>query len=530
MKKIFYHDFLTYAPALMILALGGMTLLSSAAFIEVAGGKVDLNTLYAALHPYRMALYGAVLAVIFAGLALVFMNANKLRRFGTVNQQKEQALALLKDQLSTIQQAEEEKSALQEQLYQAQKLEAVGRLAGGIAHDFNNILAAMNGYAEFLTDDLEADTLQHGFANNILQAGLEAKELVDKMLAFSRHGSDEIFNMNLRTPIEETLSMLKASLPTMVSLNVDISDSDIGIQGSSTQITQALMNLCVNAKDAMETGHGELHLSLKIVKPEEYEDIQILDVLPSEKELPLVTIEDKGDNRTCLTLGALAQGHDYACLKVRDTGSGMSRPIMEQIFEPFFTTKPVDQGTGLGLAMVHGMMASHRGAVVINSVIGEGTSFELLFPTIYVEETKNAVENVKNTSDINGSVLLVEDQASVRDMMMTMLERLGFEAESCDDGQEALAVIRENPDYFDVVLTDQNMPNMTGLELIEAISPEFPDVQFVLLSGYSKEKMHEIMQGNTSIKEILKKPVSRPILLKTLEKAMKERSRLKPAA
>lgn len=414
--------------------------------------------------------------------------------------------------------AENEKKDLEEQFYQAQKMEAIGRLAGGIAHDFNNILAAMMGYAEFLVDDLEDGGNSQRFAKNIMKAGAQARELVDQILAFSRRSDTAKDGIDLVEPVQETVAMLQASLPKTIEVNTHIGVPEAPIWGNATQIKQLIMNLCVNARDAMDDDHGALEIGIEKIAPEDfYLKDAVKDALPDPKAAPAVRLEDGEAGQTRLILGHLCRDHDYICLRVRDTGCGMSRVIMERIFEPFFTTKPVEKGTGLGLATVHGVVVGHQGAMLIDSRLGQGTSFELYFPmdTAFSrskEAEQGEVRGAKKQGRQDVCILLVEDQDDVRDMTMVMLERMGYEASACDSGLEALDVLRENPDVFDLVITDHNMPKMTGMELIHQAHTDFPDLPFVLLSGYSEEKIQALIDGHPAVKAVLRKPVGSGVL------------------
>ncbi len=408
------------------------------------------------------------------------------------------------------QKADQEKNELQKQFYQSQKMEAVGRLAGGVAHDFNNILAAINGYAEFLVEDLGEGTTARNFAINILQAGLQARNLVDHMLAFSRRSEHEGQEIDIVIPLLECLSMLSASLPKTIECHTDIVVESAPVKADPTQISQVIMNLGVNAADAMEDERGKLTVALKRVSSEEFEGTaRIVESFSDLVKTPLMRIDDMEPGRTRLVLGSFVRGQEYFCLRVTDTGCGMGRTTMEHIFEPFFTTKPVDKGTGLGLAMVHGVVAANQGVMIVDSTLLEGTSFTLFLPAAeLLPESKQEqvfLRNIKGT----GKILLVEDQESVRDMMMNMLERLGFETQSAENGLIALDIIRENPGGFDLVVTDQNMPKMSGIELVEQVHIDFPDLPFVLVSGYSHEKLEALIGDHPAIKSVLRKPVAK---------------------
>ncbi len=422
-------------------------------------------------------------------------------------------------------QAEEQKKNLEDQFYQAQKMEAIGRLAGGIAHDFNNILAAMNGYAEFLVDDLEETSEQRKFAENILQAGMQARELVDQMLAFSRRSDSTKNILDIAKSVEKVLSMVNATMPKTIELTRNIDVEQAFISGNQTQISQLIMNLCVNAKDAMEDTHGTLSIALKSVDEVSVDiDGVVKQDLPDPKDPPYMHVDDLGVGRSRLVLGHLSENEHYIKLCVCDTGTGISRVIMERIFEPFYTTKSVDKGTGLGLATVHGVLTSHQGFMLIDSTLGKGTKCELYFPLredIAVEQTAKAHKTQAKSSTQSGiNVLLIEDQKNVRDMIIKMLDRMGHNTFAAVSGLEGLDMIRENPDGFDVVITDHNMPKMTGLEMINQIYTDLPDLPFILLSGYSEKKMQDMIDGHPAIKAMLRKPVSKDVLAERIESVL----------
>lgn len=417
---------------------------------------------------------------------------------------------------------EREKKEIQDQFYHAQKMEAIGRLAGGVAHDFNNILAAVNGYAEFLVEDLEEGSEAYRFAGNILQAGLQARALVDGILAFSRRTDAEAEIFDLRAPLEECFSMLRASLPRTVEMQVAVERGDFPMEGNATRIAQAVMNLCVNAKDAMEDERGILTLDLGRMREGEAPGAMMRKTAPDPGAPPAVRLEDTGPGETRLMMGALVRGQEYARLGIEDTGSGMGRLVMEHIFEPFFTTKPVDKGTGLGLPTVHGVIAGHRGAMTIRSRIGTGTRFELFFPLAAgaVKGQGAAAPETAARAQGAGRILLVEDQEEVRRMTGMMLARLGYAVESAATGLEALEIMRGRNGAFDLVLTDQNMPKMTGLELAERALLDYPDLRFVLISGYSQERLEDFMKEQPAIRAFMRKPVSRGALGRTLAQVL----------
>lgn len=421
---------------------------------------------------------------------------------------------------------EQEKEDLEQQFFQAQKMEAIGRLAGGIAHDFNNILAAINGYAEFLVEDLEDRKDQQNFAEKIRQAGLQARKVVDQMLAFSRQkrGENEVFDV--MEQINYSLSLLDSGLSKTIEIKKDFVVNRGLIEGSATQIGQTIMNLAVNALDAIEHDNSDnkvLSFYLNEVKSSDtpFGD-HLLKELPSPDEVPHLKIVEDNEKRSFLKLGGMAEDTYYIHIRIEDTGTGISPRILKHIFEPFFTTKPVDKGTGLGLASVHGVITSHRGALYIDTELGRGTRFDLYFPavkTIRPEDNDMADDTAPETGG-GERILVVDDNEDVLQMMTTLLERNGYEPHGCAASMDALQILRDEPDYFDLVITDQNMPKMQGLELVQQISVVNPDLRFIVISGYSLEKMQEIAREHEAIHAILHKPVNQAVMLEKVAAAL----------
>lgn len=433
---------------------------------------------------------------------------------------------------------EREKKHLEEQFYQAQKMEAIGRLAGGIAHDFNNILSAISGYAEFLDEDLKSGSEEQKFAKNIMIAVREAKSLVDQMLAFSRRKDSAKEPIDIVISLQETVNILKASLPKTIAIVTDFETPQAVINGNASQIMQAFMNLCVNARDAIDTNKGEIRIGVSLEFSDEFPYVEaIFDSLPDVQEQPITWIEDTDAGKTRLILGHVQRGRAYVRLRLSDTGSGMSRVVMEHMFEPFFTTKPVNKGTGLGMATVHGVIVGHQAAMVIESALGQGTVFDLYFPTdartLTAADTvpgpTASVKKAQNTGKA-ARILLVEDQDSVRDMMLKMLSRLGYETQSCTSGLEALDILRENPGEFDLVITDENMPKMTGTELVHQVHFDFPDIPFIMLTGYAQQQLEEIAKDHPAIKAILKKPLSKEIISQQVSSVLAAHGKARPPA
>ncbi|MBI1300104.1 MAG: response regulator [Alphaproteobacteria bacterium] len=435
------------------------------------------------------------------------------------------AIGTIRD-ISESKKSEREKALLEEQFFQAQKMEAVGRLAGGIAHDFNNILAAMNGNAEFLIEDLDKDSPQNKFAQNILSAGQQARNLVDQLLAFSRKGTNLKEEINLVGVGHEVGSMLKATLPKAISFSERFHVDEAFVSGNSNQILQLLLNLCVNAQDAIDDEHGEIILE---IAKQDMNKIMVANFvkpkLPDSKKAPAVSIRNKGLDKCQLVMNHLAKGREYFRITVKDTGTGMDRNVLEHIFEPFFTTKDVNKGTGLGMATVMGVIVSHEGALLIDTKVGEGTVFDIYLPLplpLYDAEHFEEEEKLEKASMIKDlskrrHVLLVDDQDDVRIMMEENLKRFDYDVTSVNSALEALDLIREDPEMFDLVITDHNMPDMTGIEMVQEISPDLPDLPFVIISGYSEESLQEKMKDYSSVKRFLKKPISKDVLQKNIQ-------------
>lgn len=245
--------------------------------------------------------------------------------------------------------------------------------------------------------------------------------------------------------------------------------------------------------------------------------LNVQDDLVEPSETPPIVIEEVSAVKTRLFLGNVSRAHDYVCLSVEDSGTGMTAVIMENIFEPFFTTKDVDKGTGLGLATVLGVISGHRGALVLESELGVGTAFHLYFPVMEGEESVAEQDVQMDDNILAARILLVEDQENVRAVTERALIRQGYDVDSCENGLEALAVLRDCPEDYDLVITDHNMPKMSGIELINSIYLDQPDIPFIVLSGYSEEKLQDLMADHEAVKAVLRKPISKDILHKTIQ-------------
>ncbi|MBN2183636.1 MAG: PAS domain S-box protein [Sedimentisphaerales bacterium] len=377
--------------------------------------------------------------------------------------------------------AEKEKTDLELQLGQKQKMEAIGTLAGGIAHDFNNILAAVQGYAELSLDDLESDNPVYENLEQILACSNRAKKLVKQILTFSRKDEQEQEKepVQISVIIKEVLGMLRSSLPATIRICRKISAETSTVMADPTQIHQILVNLCTNSSHAMRETGGLLEVGLA--------------------DVDLETETRIGDE-------LLPQGR-YVKLSVSDTGCGMEKEIVERIFEPFFTTKKVNEGTGLGLPVVHGIVKSHGGAITVSSTPGQGTTFEILLPRIDSGQTEEHQPSQPRCKD-KEVILLVDDEEMMVDVTGQILQRLGFDVVAKTNSLDALETFQEKPDEFDLVITDLVMPNLTGTQLAEKIISIREDIPVILCSGFPDKIRPEEIQS-IGIKEFIAKPIGK---------------------
>ncbi len=385
--------------------------------------------------------------------------------------------------------AELERKKLEEQLQQAQKLEAIGALAGGIAHDFNNILSIILGYSEIVQEDLPSHDSSEEKIAEIIKAGTRAKDLVKRILAFSRQGEKELKPLRPHHVVNEVLKMLRPSIPSTIEISRDVPECGL-VMGDPTQLNQIMMNLCTNAYHAMRETGGVLGVLLKPV-----------------------TI---GTNDVKTLSAALPPGH-YVKLEVSDTGHGMDRATQEKIFDPYFTTKKQGEGTGLGLAVVHGVVKSFGGHISVYSEPDKGTVFRIYLPRINsTDETSGdqAVERIPTGSE---HILVVDDDASVARMETHMLINLGYRVSTCTSSPEALGIFRNAPEEIDLVMTDMTMPEMTGMELIRKIRVIRPHIPVVLCTGFS-----ELISEDTAESMGIRKCLMKPVLKKDLAAAVRE--------
>jgi nitrogen-specific signal transduction histidine kinase/ActR/RegA family two-component response regulator len=383
-----------------------------------------------------------------------------------------------------------DRKRLEEQLRQSQKMEAVGTLAGGIAHDFNNILGVIFGYAELSQDLAAGNSVLENNLSQILKAADRAKNLVSQILAFSRKNESDVKPLRAHLVIKEALKLLRASLPSTISIITDIDGTHDIVVADATQLHQIIMNLCTNAAYAMQHSGGTLEVKLK----------------------PLTLDEHSVRSYTGIAPGA------YVQLSVKDTGMGIPADILDRIFEPFFTTKDVGRGTGMGLSVVHGIVKSLKGDVKVYSEPGRGAVFHVLLPRVE-EAVPESSREVQEAPLGHESVLLVDDEAVLLDVGTKMLGSLGYRVTALQSPQEALELFEKNPEGFDVVITDQTMPGLTGYELAQRLMQTRPDIPIILCTGYSDLVTTESALAG-GIKAFVIKPLNRHAIAETIRKVL----------
>jgi len=384
-------------------------------------------------------------------------------------------LAILRDENH----AEQER--LNRELRQAQKMEAIGTLAGGIAHDFNNILTAILGYCEIMVIELGEDHPLRENVSHIMQAGQRAARLVQQILTFSRREEGERKLVQIQYIIKEAVKMLRSSLPATIELKQDIDNHCPPILADATQVHQILMNLCTNAKDAMGERGGVLSISLQRCQV--------------DREYPVAKESD------------LAPG-EYLELRVQDTGTGIDPAIRDKIFEPFFTTKEQGKGTGLGLAVVHGIVRNHGATMLIEGEPGQGTVFRIFFPVARVSVSMARENSGKYPRGRGQHVMIVDDEEDIVQMLTRVVEHLGYRTTGYVGSRSALEGFCQNPADVDVLLTDMTMPEMNGVELATRILARRPGLPVVLCTGFS-EYLDREKARLAGIGFFLQKPLSK---------------------
>lgn len=390
-------------------------------------------------------------------------------------------------------QHEAERGKLEVQLRQAHKMEAIGTMAGGIAHDFNNILAAILGYADMAKDDTPDHSPVKYQIDQVLKAANRAKELVKHILSFSRKEAHERVPVQIHKIVTEALKLLRASIPTTIEIKQNIDFQCGNTLADPTQIHQVIMNLCTNAAHSMDTNGGVLEVGLGSA------NLSADDLVNEPKMKP---------------------GH-YICLSVKDSGIGIDQKYIDRIFDPYFTTKEVGQGSGMGLSVVIGIVQSYDGKITVKSKLGEGATFNVYFLKIEAHPQEKIV-TAEHLSTGTEKILVVDDEESIVDLTKRRIERLGYRVTTKTNSMEALELFHTQPDAFDLVITDQTMPELTGENLAKKLMEIRPNIPIILCTGYSS-KMDAEKANSAGISAFIMKPVDKKDLAKTIRQVLDSR-------
>jgi PAS domain S-box-containing protein len=366
---------------------------------------------------------------------------------------------------------------LENQLRQAQKMEAIGTLAGGIAHDFNNILFPIVGLSELIAEDLPTGSPEHKNVQEILKAAKRGSDLVKQILALSRQSEHKLMPVRLQKILQEASRLGRSTIPSDIKIKQDIQNDCGLVMADPTQLHQVTMNLITNAYHAVESTGGEISLQLK-------------------------EIELKGDDLEGLSI----EPGQYALMTIIDSGCGIEPAVMDKIFLPYFTTKEQGKGTGLGLAVAYGIVKKHIGDIKVYSEVGKGTTINVYLPLMEKSDETVSVEKVQDYETGNERILLVDDEAPIAQVERKMLERLGYQVTSRTSSPDALEAFSAHPDFYDLVITDMTMPNITGDKLSKELISIRPDIPVIICTGFS-ERINDEKAKAIGIKGFLMKPI-----------------------
>ena len=385
-----------------------------------------------------------------------------------------------------------ERKVLEERLRQAQKMESIGNLAGGIAHDFNNLLSPIIGLSEMLIEDLPEGSLEYENAKEIMNAGMRGAALVKQILAFSRQSEHSMMPLRIGQVLDDVFKLSRSTIPSNIPIVQNLQPDCGPVMGDPTQIHQVAMNLVTNAYHAVEKTGGMIAVGLKQAEigPDELAD-------PS------------------------CEPGDYAVLSVSDTGCGIDPSIMDKIFDPYFTTKKMGKGTGLGLAVVYGIVKEHRGDIKVRSIQGKGTTFDICLPLLKRSAEPAAPGGADALQGGRERILLIDDDTAIAKMGKKILERYGYRVTARFGSLEGLETFRSAPEAYDLVVTDMAMPNMTGEQLAREILSVREDIPVVICTGFS-ERMDKQKAKAIGVKALLMKPVPKSELVQTVRNVLDE--------
>jgi PAS domain S-box-containing protein len=397
----------------------------------------------------------------------------------------------------------EERLALEAGLRQAHKMEALGTLAGGIAHDFNNMLAAIIGNAEIALDEIFDEEIRSSL-NSILSASERGADLIRQILAFSRKTERARNPFDMIRLLNETFKLLRSTIPKYIEMILNVTAAEAVVNADPTEIQQVVMNLANNAAYAMREEGGTMTVSLA-------NRTLLQDHLLPDREM---------------------EPGDYVVVTVADTGTGMTVDVAERIFDPFFTTKGVGEGTGMGLAVVYGIVKKLRGGIAVETAPGKGSTFSVFLPRVCREELHETCDDPMPVSLGTEAVLFIDDEEAVTAMSHKTLQRLGYNVTSTTDPKEALALFLQDPSRFELVVTDQAMPGITGMKLAERMLEVRKDLPIILCTGYSDVASAEKAKA-AGISTFLSKPYRKQVLAETVRQLLdgsKQQRKIEPMA
>jgi signal transduction histidine kinase/CheY-like chemotaxis protein len=395
---------------------------------------------------------------------------------------------------------EAENIQIQQQLSQAQKLEALGQLAGGIAHDFNNILHGIMGYSQLLQMKLEKESSLTSYPNKIVALSKKGSALTSQLLTFARKGKYHSVFVDMNKSIEEVTNMLEHTLDKSISIKQKLLSARKTVTGDPSQLENMLINLAVNARDAMPDG-GELIIGTDSVLIDE------------------VFMREHAFANKC-------KPGDYLIITVSDTGKGMEKEIIQHIFEPFFTTKKIGKGTGLGLAAVYGCVENHNGFIEVESRENEGTTFSIYLPLAKKEapDTQDTQGSIRDIKGRGASILLVDDEEDILESLSESLSLYGYNVKTCLDGSKAVDYFSDNHSTIDLVILDMNMPKMSGKQVFSEMIKIDPAVNVLIATGYTFEADVQKLLSEKGVIDLVHKPFRPDKLVRAIEKAFSDKA------
>ncbi len=385
-----------------------------------------------------------------------------------------------------------DRKQMEERLRQSQKMESIGSLAGGIAHDFNNLLFPIIGMSEMLLDDLPQNSLEYENAQEIFNAGKRAGDLVKQILAFSRQAEHKMTPVRIQNILKEVLKLSHSTIPSNIKILQNIQQNCGLVMADSSQIHQIAMNLITNASHAVEDKNGVIDIELKELTLKKYD-------LPDSELQP----------------------GPYIRLSVSDNGGGMNQSIQKKIFDPYFTTKEKGKGTGLGLAVVYGIIQKHKGGIKVYSEEGKGSTFNVYLPLMKTNATPVLDNRSSKLPTGTEKILLVDDEISVAKLEGQMLSRLGYQVTKLSNSVDALNKFKTNPEHFDLVISDMTMPNMTGDQLAKEILSIEPDIPIIICTGFS-ERINKEQVEIIGVKGFIMKPVLKSDMAQMVRRVLDE--------